>query len=79
VRNWFEGKNSPSAANLVILMLNSDRILRTVLTLADRHNLVVAAGLAGLRRQLLDAVAAIDGLPVGGLSGGLHNAGSDTT
>lgn len=79
VRNWFEGKNSPSAANLVILMRNSDRILRTVLTLADRHDLVVAAGLAGLRRQLLDAVAAIDGLPVGSLSGGLYNAGSDTT
>ncbi|WP_116970665.1 hypothetical protein [Blastomonas sp. UPD001] len=79
VRNWFEGKNSPSAANLVILMRNSDRILRTVLTLADRHDLVVAAGLAGLRRQLLDAVAAIDGLPVGGFSGGSHNSESDTT
>lgn len=64
-RNWFEGKNSPSAENLVILMRNSDLILRTVLTLADRHDLVVAVGLAGLRRQLMDAVAAIDGLPMG--------------
>lgn len=64
VRNWFEGKNSPSAENLVILMRNSDLILRTVLTLADRHDLVVAVGLAGLRRQLMDAVATIDGLPL---------------
>ena len=79
VRNWFEGKNSPSAANLVILMRNSDLVLRTVLTLADRHDLVVAAGLAGLRRQLLDAVAAIDGLPASGLSGGRHKAEPDTT
>lgn len=63
VRNWFEGKNSPSAENLVILLRNSDLILRTVLALADRNDLVVAAGLAGLRRQLMDAVAAIDGLP----------------
>lgn len=65
VRNWLEGKNSPSAENLVILMRNSDLILRTVLALADRHDLVVAARLAGLRRQLMDAVAAIDGLPSG--------------
>lgn len=63
VRNWFEGKNSPSAENLVILMRHSDLILRTVLALADRQDLVVAVGLAGLRRQLMDAVAAIDGLP----------------
>lgn len=63
VRNWFEGKNSPSAGNLVILMRNSDLILRTVLMLADRHDLVVAVGLAGLRQQLMDAVATIDALP----------------
>jgi len=63
VRNWFEAKNGPSAENLVILMRHSDLVLRTVLALADRQDLVVAVGLAGLRRQLIDAVAAIDGLP----------------
>lgn len=62
VRNWFEGKNGPSGENLVILMRHSDLVLRTVLSLADRHDLVVAFGLASLRRQLVDAVAAIDGL-----------------
>ena len=65
VRNWFEGKNSPSGENLVILMRHSDLVLRTMLGLADRQDLVLAIGLASLRRQLVDAVAAIDGLPSG--------------
>lgn len=64
VRNWFEGKNSPSGENLVILMRHSDIVLRTMLSLADRQDLVLAIGLASLRRQLVDAVAAIDGLPL---------------
>ena len=60
VRNWFEGKNSPSADNLVILMRHSDQILRTVLELADRRDLMLAVGLSGLRAQLIDVLAAID-------------------
>jgi hypothetical protein len=63
LRNWFESKNGPSSENLVVLMRHSDLVLRTVLGLADRQDLVVAVGLASLRRQLVDAVAAIDGLP----------------
>ena len=63
VRNWFEGRNGPSGENLIILMRHSNHVLRTVLSLADRRDLVVAVGLASLRRQLVDAVAAIDGLP----------------
>lgn len=66
VRNWFEAKNGPSAENLVVLMRHSDLVLRTVLGLAARQDLVVAVGLASLRRQLVDAVAAIDGLPPAG-------------
>lgn len=64
VRNWFEGKNNPSGENLVILMRHSDLVLRTMLSLADRQDLVLAIGLVSLRRQLVDAVAAIDGLPL---------------
>ena len=60
VRNWFDGKNSPSADNLVILMRHSDQILRTVLELADRRDLVLAVGLDGLRAQLVDVLSAID-------------------
>lgn len=63
VRNWFAGKNGPSGENLVILMRHSDLVLRVVLALADRHDLVVAIRLSNLRRQLVDAVAEIDGLP----------------
>jgi len=62
-RNWVDGKNGASGENLVILMRHSDLVLRTVLGLADRQDLVVAVGLASLRRQLVDAVAAIDSLP----------------
>jgi hypothetical protein len=62
VRNWFEGKNGPSGENLIILIQRSDTVLKTVLSLANRRDLVVVASLAGLRRQLIDAVAAIDDL-----------------
>lgn len=62
VRNWFDGKNGPSGENLVILLRHSDHVLRAILALADRQDLVVAVGLVSLRRQLVDAVATIDGL-----------------
>lgn len=75
VRNWFEGKNSPSAENLVILMRNSELILHTVLALADRNDLVVTVKLEGLRRQLMDAVAAIDGLPSTAPDQGMDDVG----
>jgi len=60
VRNWFEGKNGPSADNLVILMRHSSHVLKTVLELADRPDLVLAVGLTGLREQLVGMLAAID-------------------
>jgi hypothetical protein len=41
-------------------MRHSDRVLRAVLELADRRDLVLAAELTGLRRQLIDVVAEID-------------------
>ena len=63
VRNWFEGKNGPSGENLVILMRHSDTVLKMILERAGRQDLVVAVGLASLRQQLADALAAIDGLP----------------
>ena len=39
VRNWLDAKNGPSGCNLVILMRHSDRVLRTVLEIADRRDL----------------------------------------
>ena len=60
VRNWFDGKNGPSSDNLVVLMRHSTIVLKTVLELADRPDLVLAVGILGLREQLVDVVAAID-------------------
>jgi hypothetical protein len=65
VRNWLEGKNGPTGSNLVILMRHSDRILGTVLELADRHDLGLAVRLTSLRARLIDAVAEIDRLSLG--------------
>ena len=62
VRNWLEGKNGPSGSNLVVLMRHSDRVLRTVLELAYRRDLVLAGELTGLRQRLIDAIAEIDSL-----------------
>ena len=63
VRNWFDGKNGPSGENLVLLMRHSNLVLKTILRIVDRQDLVVSVGLASLRRQLVDTVAAIDSLP----------------
>ncbi|MGE4430507.1 MAG: hypothetical protein AB7E05_07170 [Sphingobium sp.] len=60
VRNWFDGKNGPSSDNLVVLMRHSNIVLKAVLELADRPDLVLAVGILGLREQLVDVVAAID-------------------
>ena len=64
VRNWFEGKNGPSGENLIRLIYRSDSLLKTVLRLAGRSDLVVSAGLGGLRQKLVDTIIAIDGLQV---------------
>ena len=60
VRNWFDGKNGPSSDNLVVLMRHSNIVLKAVLEMADRPDLVLAVGILGLREQLVDVVAAID-------------------
>jgi hypothetical protein len=62
VRNWFEGANGPSGRSLVRLIRQSDFVLRTVLTMAGRQDRMIMVLLAGLRVQLLDAIAAIDDL-----------------
>jgi len=59
-RNWLEGKNGPNGEYLVRLMRHSDVILKTLLVLADRSDLVLATKLDGLRLHLAEAIAAID-------------------
>jgi hypothetical protein len=60
VRNWFDAKNGPSGEYLIPLLAHSDVVLKAVLDLAGRRGLMVAAGFAELRQQLVDLVAAID-------------------
>lgn len=60
VRNWFEGKNGPSGENLVSLMKHSDSVLETALVLSGRGKIAVGLAMAGLREQLVAAVAMID-------------------
>jgi hypothetical protein len=62
VRNWFEGKNGPSAENLVLLIRHSDAVLERVLELSGRHALLPAAEVFGLRDRLKAIVDAIDAL-----------------
>jgi hypothetical protein len=60
VRNWIEGKNGPSGANLVALIQHSDAVFEMVLALSHRKHLTAAIHLTELRAHLLIAVAAID-------------------
>jgi hypothetical protein len=62
VRNWLEGKNGPSGENLVRLMHHSDLVLKAVLNLANRQDLAFAVSLGDVRRELVNAITAIDRL-----------------
>ena len=62
VRNWFEERNGPTGENLVVLMQNSDQVLQTVLLLAGRNDLLVAAKIATTRTQLRETLSALDQL-----------------
>jgi hypothetical protein len=62
VRNWFEGRNSPSGENLVCLIRHSDVVLETVLRLSGRRELVQVAAVLDLRDRLQSIVVAIDEL-----------------
>jgi hypothetical protein len=59
-RNWLDGKNGPSAENLVALMSQSDHILRAVLDLAGRSELTLATDLSDLRRMVRRLLQRLD-------------------
>lgn len=52
VRNWFEGRNGPSGANLVLLIRHSDAVFESVLKAAGRRPALTAIRAAALRGQL---------------------------
>ena len=54
VKNWFEGKNAPSGANLIKLMKHSDEVFETILILAGRENLLKAKKLIDAKDKLVE-------------------------
>lgn len=62
VKNWFQARNGPNGECLVALIRHSDQVLRLVLRLAQRNDLLQAADVAEARARLKEAVSRIDGL-----------------
>lgn len=52
VRNWVYARNGPSGEALVVLMRHSDSVLRAVLNLSGRAELVRAVGVENAKAQL---------------------------
>lgn len=62
VRNWFEGKNGPSARNLVRLVCNSDEVLEVFLLMAGRDDILIAKKLVDAREKLTEILLLVDAL-----------------
>ena len=62
VKNWLEGKNLPSAENLINLASHSDEILYAFLFLADREHVAVNIELEAVRTKMIDLIGQIDEL-----------------
>jgi hypothetical protein len=62
VKNWISGRYAPSGRHLVVLAQYSDQVLNTILSMADRQDLLLAGKAEDLRRKVLE-LAAIVGEP----------------
>lgn len=62
VKNWFIGRNGPSAECLVELMRHSTILLQLVLRLSGREDLVKAVQMAAARDQLRSAISTLNDL-----------------
>jgi hypothetical protein len=65
VRNWFEGKNGPSGAHLVVLMRHSDAVMEVMLRLSGRDGMLGTMVLADARSKLREALAIVEALSPG--------------
>jgi hypothetical protein len=59
VKNWFMAKNGPTGKNLVDLVRASDEVLKAVLIMSGRHELVAAKKLADSKRVLIEMLKLI--------------------
>lgn len=62
VKYWLSGERGPSGENLIILLRHSEEVLKTVLRLTDRNQLLASNDLIAAREGLVDALSAIDAL-----------------
>ncbi len=60
VKNWYDGRNAPSAEFLVVLCRHSDCVLETVLALSGRDDLLKAKRLSDAKTVLLEMLALLD-------------------
>jgi hypothetical protein len=59
VKNWISGRYAPCGRHLVVLARHSDHVLNAILSMADRHDLLLARKVEDLRRKALELVALI--------------------
>jgi len=57
VKNWILGHYAPCGRHLVMLARHSDQVLNTILTMADRQDLLLARKVEDLRRKVLELAA----------------------
>jgi hypothetical protein len=62
VKNWFHGRNGPSAECLVELMRHSTILLQLVLRRSGHEDLVKALQMAAAREQLRSAISTLNDL-----------------
>jgi hypothetical protein len=59
VKNWLSGQYGPRGAHLIVLIQHSDDVLNAVLSMARRHDLVVAQKLVDLEQRMLELVSTV--------------------
>ncbi len=65
VKNWFGGKNGPNGENLVELVRNSDEVLKALLLMAGREDILAGKLLVDARDKLVEMLEIIDQLYAG--------------
>jgi len=59
---WLSGERGPSGENLIVLLSRSEEVLKSVLYMADRSQLLATSDLIAAREGLLSALSAVDEL-----------------
>ena len=54
VKNWLSGLYGPCGAHLIVLVQHSDEVLNAILSMAGRHDLLVAQRVADLDRHMVE-------------------------